>query len=248
MTPSIGCACNFYNEGNALHPFLENVTRFFDDVLLIHTPPEGRVDDESVDIAKKWGVKLLFDNIEKGYGKIRTDLIHKSTTEWVMIMDADERFYPELPLLSCQGEEAYPEHPYPNLSVSVVAACYSQAELLKSMMQYADGGLAIRTCRRHWMDTTMRHPCQNWLIRPDWQLRIIKNDKNVGYDPKIRMHEQLLDFRTGKTPKHVTASVEKSLYHDHFQITYKGMEQEQLEEDRRIYESLQSGSSARGKT
>lgn len=247
---SIGLACNFYQEVNALPGLLENASQFFDDIVLTWCGPkcEDPADDPSVAIAEKWGVRLLFDNIDDGYGAVRTRLIRNSTTEWVMIMDADERFLPLSPVYLCEGEERYPDVKHPNLKVSIksvqpgMEVAYNQGALLRQMIHTApEDIMGIRTGRRHWFDFSFKNPCQNWFTYPDYQLRLVRNRDWIEYKSDVKMHEQIIDTRTNTTPVFLAHDNEMGPFHDHFHCFFKSQEKEQRARDIQIYDALHEG-------
>lgn len=240
MSESIGLAVNFYREPNTLPGLLELSSRFFDDMLFISAPPSGaKPDDESIEILKKWGAKILYSNIDDGFGTLRSLCIHKSSTEWVMIMDCDERFFPNLPVLECHGTGRYPEDHNPDLSVGIAEPSYNQGQLLRDVIKNETKNAdAIRTVRRHWMDWGMHRPCQDWNAYPDWQLRIMRNRPYIGYRTDKKMHEAALDTRTNKDPIYATANERRGPFHDHFHVPAKLMEPDQRQEDIRIYDAL----------
>jgi len=239
---SIGVACNFFQEQWSLHGFLENVTQWADDVVLTWAGPkcESPDDDPSVEIARKWGVKLLFDNIDEGYGAVRTRLLRNMTTDWIMIMDADERFYPTLPIYRCEGTDKYPECQEPkDLRVIVEGQGTAQGLMLRDMLDKAPKeAMALRTSRRHWFDFSFKRPTQNWMIHPDYQLRIVRNDPSIIYTTIPKMHERIIDTRTGREPVHLTHDSLLGPFHDHFHCHFKAMEKEQRAHDIRIYDAL----------
>ncbi len=238
--PSITMACNIYNECNAVHGLLESASQFFDELFFFHTGPGGKYsDDGTIEILEKWGVRLEFGSLDAGFGAVRTDLIHRSKCEWVMIMDADERFYPWVPVPSVEGGEKYPEVQKPNLKVTPNLQI-NQAELLRSLIVRPEFDV-IRTCRRHWFDHTWTRPCQNWFDIADWQCRIVRNNGKIGYDTSIRMHERLIGFEDHRMWKW-NESQQRGPYHDHFHCWYKPMETEQRKQDIRYYDWLHSGS------
>lgn len=240
MNNSIGVAVNFYREPNTLPGFLECASRFFDDMLFISAPPAGAPpDDESIAIIEKWGARIIHSTIENGFGVLRTECLHRSSTEWVMICDCDERIFATLPIFAVHGSGRYPEDPVPNLSVGISNPAFSQWNRVREIVEHecreAD---AVRLSRRHWMDWGMHRPCQDWNVHPDWQLRFLRNRPYIGYDSKVRMHEQCIDSRTGMTPIYATGDTTRGPFFDHFHVPAKGMEPEQRKEDIAIYDRL----------
>lgn len=238
--PSLGLAANIYQEPNMLPGLLENASRMFDDIYLIFAGPSaGPRDDEGIAIAEKWGARIGHGTIDDGFGALRTRLIQESTTEWVLISDADERVFSTLPILECVGTESYPEVANPKLSVGVLEPAFSQRDRLREMLEGADESVdAIRFVRRHWFDFGMHRPTQNWYLKEDWQLRLMRRRPWIGYDPNIRMHERALDSRTGGDPNYITADPKYGPWYDHFHMPAKAMEPEQRRFDISVYDAL----------
>lgn len=240
MSDSIGVAVNFYREPNTLPGFLECASRFFDDMLFVSAPPEGAPpDEESISIIQKWGARIIHTTINEGFGVVRTKCLHESSTEWVAILDCDERLFPTVPVYEIHGTGQYPQDLIPNLSVGIKHPAFAQGDRLRKMVENeckeAD---AIRLSRRHWMNWKMSRPCENWKTRFDWQLRVLRNRPYIGYDPSVRMHERCLDSRTGRDPIYATGDTDFGPFIDHFHVPAKAMELEQRAEDIRIYDAL----------
>lgn len=258
MTQTITAACNFYNEVNALPGWLEMATAFFDDIVLLNAGPGGKhSDDGSLEIAKKWGVPVLFDAIDDGFGKIRTRLIRECKTDYCMILDADERFHKLAPILECTGQ------PTPQNVVDSILQSYdnrndklpSNWENLKNLgldlrveeIGMYDQGRFLRdildnmhpdvVCgiRRHWHDFSWKRPTQSWHQLPDIQWRIIRNDPAIGFDPNKGMHESLQGFDHGRVYR---PDPNMGPFCDHFHLALKVMEPEQRREDLRTYDMI----------
>lgn len=102
---TLGLVANVYNEANALPGWLETHTPFFDHILVYHSGPNGeRSIDGTIEILEKWKIPVVFGSINEGYGAIRTQAIRLSPCDWVMLLDADERFYALNQVLTCSGE------------------------------------------------------------------------------------------------------------------------------------------------
>jgi glycosyltransferase involved in cell wall biosynthesis len=240
MSNSLGLAVNFYKEPNTLPGLLENASRFFDDMLFVSAPPKGaHPDDESIAIIEKWGARIIHTNIDDGFGVVRSLCLHASSTEWVMISDCDERIFPILPIYALHGAGRYPQDINPKLSVGIAHPMFSQRDRIREMLEHecrsADG---IRLARRHWMNWSMTQPCQRWDDFPDWQLRLLRNRPYIGYSANVKMHEQCVDSRTGRTPEYATGDAVRGPFIDHFHVPAKLMEPEQRAEDIRIYDAL----------
>lgn len=239
--PSVTICCNFFNEANALPGFLEMATGFADEVLMVDCGPGGtRSSDGSLDILRKWRIEPLSWRIDEGFGKARTQLIHTCETSWCIIMDSDERLQIAAEVISCEGTDRYPAVPNPNLTVIHHKNVYDHREVLLSMMRHADtnGIPSIRAIRRHWFDFTGTRPCENWSTIFDWQLRIWRVSRHVGYRTDTPMHEKAWDWRANAEPRYLAESVEHGPFFDHYHCHFKPMEPEQRQHDIRIYNAI----------
>lgn len=241
----VGVVCHWHAEKFALPGFIEAAERMFDEIILVSSPMDGTpADPETIAIAEASGHKLIHDTLSQGFGALRTRCIGYSSCEWVMILDADERVWPTAPILGCRGTGKFPETLTPDLEVIQKAAGIHQEGELRKLCNQADreGALAICVSRRHWFGAPGEwdRPCQNWDIEPDWQLRLVRNTPFVGYDPDVKMHEKLVDFRTFAEPKFLRVT-DGGLYIDHYSWWAKQQEPEQNAEDAAIYEQLQPG-------
>jgi hypothetical protein len=236
--PSIACAINFFNDAAALRGALESAAPFFDNIFTINSGPGGAYStDGSIELCEQFGATVVFDDIQRGFGAIRSRLIHDCGCSWAFILDADERFHPKLPVMHCEGTERYPEVQEPNLSTFKRSEVLDQA--LRRLIENPDL-MAIRTSRRHWLDFTMRRACQNWLHVPDWQLRIVRNHPEIGYQRDRVMHEVLRDYRTGADPVHwSTDDPYEGLYHDHYHCFYRRTQPGKKEANERNYQRLE---------
>ena len=257
---SVGLVANVYNEINALPGWLETHLPFFDDVHVLHAGPGGEYStDGTLELLERWHVPVEFCAIDEGFGSVRTRAIHSSPCEWVMILDADERFFPVHRVLKCTGEstphsevdailQTYDFHDLKtmipnwenvarlgaNLRVNIDEA-YDQGARLREILASGlyDG---IATVRRHWHDFSLRRPTQNWHTDPDWQLRLVRNDPSIGFDRNTRMHERLCGVQ------HIFhADMTRGPFFDHFHFTFKRMEIEQRAHDIKIYDAIHAG-------
>lgn len=107
--PAIGLVANVYNEINALPGWLETHLPIFDDVRILHAGPQGAYStDGTLELLESHGVPVEFCAIDEGFGAVRTRAIRMSPCEWVMLLDADERFFPMQRILTCEGENTPP--------------------------------------------------------------------------------------------------------------------------------------------
>lgn len=216
---SIAASINVYNDVIALRGLLETASQYFDEIFVVHSGPNGaHSTDGTIELCEQFGVKLVFDDIDKGFGVIRSRLIHEHGCEWAMILDADERFHPTMPQLNCEGDATWDlGNPLirPNLTVTPTENINIQGYALKDVIKNNPSIMAVRTIRRHWMDFTHKNPTQNWNLIPDHQLRIVRNVPEIEYVSNVKMHERLMDTRTGQDPLHIISD-ELLVFHDHY--------------------------------
>lgn len=239
--PSIALCANVYQDASALRGLLEFGSRYFDNIFIIHTGPGGVLStDGTVELAESFGATVKFDDIQKGFGVIRTRLIHECGCEWAMIMDADERFFPHINMMDCSGTEEYPGVAEPRLSVTVRPELIDQGTRLRSLITRPDIN-AVRSTRRHWFDFTMRKPTQNWMINRDHQLRIVRNRGEIGYERGRVMHERLIDSRTGNTPTFAEQDDYGGIFYDHFHMHFRRTQPGKKEANEQNYGRLERG-------
>ena len=258
MSVTIGLVANVYNEVNALPGWLELHLPYFDDVRVIHAGPRGEWStDGTIELLEKWNVPVIFDAIDAGFGVVRTKAIHLSPCEYVMILDADERFYPVHRRLVCNGESTpqsevdwilqgydFSGVNLPNWENMAklgarlwvgIGEPYDQGAWLREALN-AERPDAICTIRRHWHDFTLRRPTQNWYTDPDWQMRLVRNSPDIYFDPGTRMHERLVGVQ-----KTINANMQRGPFFDHFHFSFKKMEPEQRRHDVEIYDAIYAG-------
>lgn len=237
MSVSIGVATNFYNEANALPGFFESVTSWADDIVMVNAGPGGRIsDDGSIEIIEKWGARIEYSTIDDGFGVLRSRLVGMTKTDWTVILDCDERLPRIAPLLEFDQE-----------GTVVCVGEYNQHKSLRGICN--DFAIdAVVTGRRHWHDFTWNRPTQNWLEIPDWQARIVRNSPHIGYKTETPMHEHIVDFRSGKSPKWYHPDdhqwrdfPHRIVWFDHYHNWFKPMEVDQRQHDIAIYNAIDQG-------
>lgn len=219
MPATIALCCNVFEDAIALRGLLEIGARYFDNLFIVHSGVGGAYSkDGTIEVAESFGATVVFDDIQKGYGFIRTRLLHECGCDFGFLLDADERFYPQLPVMTCEGSEHYPEHPNPNLAVTHKADIIDQGAHVKNLINNPQT-MALRSTRRHWFDFSMKKASQNWYGpngNKDHQLRIVRNVPSIRYTKAL--HEALVDDRTGATPKYVAQDEHGGAFHDHFHL------------------------------
>lgn len=241
---TISAVCHFHAERFALPDFIKDAEKTFDKIVLVSSPPDGvKPDEETIEIAKKSGHKLIFDTISQGFGRLRTRCISYGGGDFTFILDADECIFAQVPHLACAGTGKFPETRTPNLTVTVGAMFDQKAHLRHQLETMGPDELALCVSRRHWFTKPgdWTRPCQNWNQEPDWQLRCLRNSQWICYDPFVPMHEKLLNVRTWGEPKFKRADLDRGIFIDHFAHYYREQEPEQNSEDIAIYEQLQPG-------
>ena len=257
---SLGIVANVYNEVNALPGWLEMANSgLFDDIQIMHAGPQGaESNDGTIELLEKWRIPIHRTAIDQGFGIVRTAAVRASKCDFVMLLDADERFFRAVNELHCQGEPQ-PRHEVDavlneydrgirfqdvpcnwenlsklgeNLTVSV-GGVYDQGAWLRSILEEHTTIDAVCTIRRHWHDFSMRKPTQNWERIPDWQVRIVKNTPSIHWDANTRMHENLIGAKNPFRPNLVHGP-----FFDHFHFGFKRMERDQRAHDVRIYDAI----------
>lgn len=199
MNASIALAINCHNDAPALRGLLETGSSFFDNIFVLDASPDGKFStDGTCELLESFGIKPILEDINKGFGRIRTRLLHDCGCEWCSIMDCDERFLPTVQAMTCAGTDRYPAQQHPNLIVTKLPDIINQGAHVKNQINNPEL-MALRFTRRHWQDFTMTKPAENWMTYWDHQLRCVRNSPSIHYT--LNMHEALIDDRTGKTPK-----------------------------------------------
>lgn len=216
---SIALGINVYNDAAALRGLLELGSRYFDNIYVLHTGPGGVPStDGTIELCHSFGIQPVFDDIQKGFGHIRSRLIHDCGCDWCFIMDADERFYPQIEVITCDGTDRYPNPMNPKLTVTKKKDVINQGEHIKT--QIKDPQLmALRMTRRHWFDFKMTKPAENWQIIWDHQMRCVRNHPDIKFT--LDMHEALIDARTGKAPKFLGQDPIGGPFIDHFHLFFR---------------------------
>jgi hypothetical protein len=238
-TVSLALSCNVYNDASALRGLLELGSSYFDNIFIIHSGPGGAYsNDGTIELCQSFGIQPIFADMNAGFGAIRTRLIHECGCEWAMIMDADERFFPQLPTMLCEGIDRYPAQPEPTLRVTKKQDIINQGAHVKNQIKNPEL-MALRFTRRHWFDFTMTRPTENWIRVWDHQLRCVRNVKEIHYT--LAMHEALVDDRTGKTPKFLEQDPIGGPFYEHFHMFYRRTQPGHKEHNEQQYSRLSRG-------
>lgn len=244
MTPTLALGVNFYNDAASMRGLLETMSRWVDNIYAINSGPGGAYStDGSIELARSFGATVAFGDMDDGFGRIRTRLLHECGCTFCIILDCDERIYPQLNVMKCEGDESYPQHNPPNLKVTVLPDVIDQMGHIRNLIKNPLV-MAIRSTRRHWFDYTMRKPSQNWYGpngNKDHQLRILRNDPHIGYQRDRKMHERCLDDRTGKDPVFVAQDEHGGIFFDHFHLFDRVNQPGKKEENEQRYARLERG-------
>lgn len=238
----IAAAYNVFNDAAALRGSLECSARFFDNIFVIHSGPGGAVStDGTMELLEEFGIKPVMADMNDGFGVIRSRLIHECGEDWAFLLDADERFFPSQPAMTCLGSEIWQLNgPKPALTVTHRPELIHQGQHLRSLCALPHHD-AIKTIRRHWFDFGMKQPSENWIERKDWQLRIVRNRAEIGYKTDVKMHEQIIDSRINDVPRHYTADDYGGPFHDHFHLFFRYAQPGKKEANEAYYERLAQG-------
>ena len=262
MPVTIGCVANVYNEANALPGWLETHTAFFDHVSVYHAGPGGaESNDGTIEILEKWKIPIHRGSIDEGFGIVRTAAIRSSPCDWVMILDADERFHQFAPVLTCSGTSTPPDEVNQilqaydnrqqtacpsnyenlhklgaNLQVSV-GEVYNQGAWLRDIIQHGQLD-AVISIRRHWHDFTWKKPTQNWHTEPDFQTRLVRNVDSIHYNANTRMHEGIIGATNVFRPNHSHGP-----FFDHYHLHFKAMARMNRAHAVAIYDCINDGKS-----
>lgn len=258
MSVTIGLVANVFNEANALPGWLEVHTPYFDDIRVLHAGPQGVYsDDGTIELLEKWRVPVEFCAIDEGFGVVRSRALRMCPCDYVVLLDADERFYPLHRVLHCAGNSTphseadeiirnydFRDGKLPDwkviarlgkdLHVSQVT-CYDQGARLREILE-TERPDAVAAIRRHWHDLSFRRPTQNWHTEPDWQMRILRNHPSIHFDTGTRMHERLVG--AGNVYR---ADMDRGPFFDHFHFFMKKLEMGQRAHDVAVYDAIHEG-------
>lgn len=236
---SIALAVNVYNDASALRGLLELSSGYFDNLFVIHSGPGGALStDGTIELCESFGIKPVFDDMNRGFGAIRTRLLHDCGCEWAMVLDADERFFPLINAMSCEGTDRYPNPPNPKLTVEKTPHVINQGSHVKYHINNP-ALMAMRFTRRHWFDFAMTRPAENWGRIWDHQLRCVRNNPAIHYT--LAMHEALVDERTGETPRFMEQDPVGGPHIDHFHLYFRKANPGHKEANEQNYGRLSRG-------
>lgn len=237
--PSLACSFNIYNDNLALPGMLESASQWADSFYCIHASPGGKLStDGTLETLQSWGITPVMADVMEGFGVIRSRLIHECGADWAFILDADERVLSTRNIMSVEGSDKYPENPNPQLTITK-GMPFDQMKLLKSLIDSVDGFDAIVLPRYHFMDAGFTRPAQSWHQHRDLQCRLVRNVPYVGYKPERKIHEHIIDTRSGNEPamyRPKEDAREVAIFHLH--NVFKPMTPAKNTEDLATYQAL----------
>lgn len=238
---SIALGANVYQDAPALRGLLETGSRYFDNIFIVHSGPGGaKSTDGTIELCEQFGATIVFDDMNRGFGVIRSRVIHECGCDWCFLLDADERFYPLLNVMRCEGTETYPQFQAPKLTVIKTDDVINQGAHVKNLITNPHV-MALRSTRRHWFDFGMKRVAQNWLDNRDHQLRIVRNIPEIAYVRNVVMHERLIDGRTGKDPEYHPQDDMGGPFHEHFHLHFRRTQPGHKEWNETQYARLSKG-------
>ncbi len=89
--PTISACMIVKNEEDLLPECLESIRDWVDEIVIVDTGST----DKTIKIAKSYGAKIYHQEWEGNFSKHRNYSIDEATSDWIFIIDADERFYNE---------------------------------------------------------------------------------------------------------------------------------------------------------
>ncbi len=90
-TPTISACMIVKNEEELLPDCLESIRDWVDEIIIVDTGST----DKTIEIAQSYGAKIYHQKWEGNFSKHRNYSIEKATSDWIFIIDADERFINE---------------------------------------------------------------------------------------------------------------------------------------------------------
>ena len=143
MTKTIGIVANVYNEIHALPGWLESACSFADHVAVLHAGPAGKFSqDGTIELLERWKIPTQFCAIDEGFGAVRTRALRMSPCDYVMLLDADERFYSKAQVMTCGGEST------PHADVDKIL--YDYGDPAQQVVQDYDKGIDFSACPSNW--------------------------------------------------------------------------------------------------
>jgi hypothetical protein len=268
---TLGITANVYNEINALPGWLEMACNsgLFDDVQVYHAGPHGMDStDGTIELLEKWRVPIHRGKIDEGFGMVRTAAVHACKTDYVMLLDADERFWAFAPVVTCVGESTPPEEESRILAEYDKHARLPPSESGTGDMQWQSFE-EVRKLGEHltcsmgeiynqgaWVKDMIQHGALDAVctIRRHWHaFGWQKPTQNWHHRPDyqlrlVRNHESIFwdankkmhEQLIGAPNRHMPNQIHGPFF-DHYHMHFKAMEQAQRAHDVRIYDAIHYG-------
>lgn len=87
----LSCCMIVKNEAEQLPKCLDSIKNVVDEIVVLDTGST----DQTIDIAQQWGAKVYRDSWDNDFAKARNQALQYVTGDWVLVLDADERFVTE---------------------------------------------------------------------------------------------------------------------------------------------------------
>lgn len=79
--------CILYNSARLLPRMLDSVKDVVDEIVAV---VDARTDDDTVDVLKRYGAKVLIRPFPGSFAELRNQAIDASSGEWILVLDDDE--------------------------------------------------------------------------------------------------------------------------------------------------------------
>ena len=161
--PQVSVVLATFNEEKNLAKCLDTVQDLADEIVIV----DGTSSDKTVEIAKKYGARVIVRENPKIFHINKQIAIDAATKDWILQLDADEHLTPQL-TAEIKSEIRNPRLPKPGT-----------------------GGQAKSETNGYWMAR------KNWFLGrflmkggqyPDYTLRLYRKGK--GHLPQVHVHEQ----------------------------------------------------------
>lgn len=188
---TLGFSTFVRNEINSLPGLLDSIKGKFDDVVVIDTGSEDGTwkmlrQREGAGELRSYRLGIPFDAQHFHFGYVRSAAAHLCKTDWVMMLDADERMHDQ-----------------------DLAAIRTYVELAKTQ-----GAVCIDFPRNNWMDAPSE--CKTkFHVYPDLQGRCVLNNGTVWWRLPVH-ESVMMGRVKGAPPRRITAHMHIQHFHFHF--------------------------------
>jgi glycosyltransferase involved in cell wall biosynthesis len=87
----LSCCMIVKNEAEQLSKCLNSIKNLVDEIVILDTGST----DKTIEIAQEWGAKVYTDSWDNNFAKARNQALQYVTGDWILVLDADERFVTE---------------------------------------------------------------------------------------------------------------------------------------------------------